>query len=100
MTAIAPAHGAKGEYLTSAHLLSIRGSHVCLTCYFRPDDDLLLPKELMMARAKTPESGPGPRPGSSWLAGMMIGSAILTLATGAMMVGAGIAVRDVGLKGD
>jgi hypothetical protein len=53
-----------------------------------------------MARAKTPESGPGPRPGSSWLAGMMIGSAILTLATGAMMVGAGIAVRDVGLKGD
>jgi hypothetical protein len=30
----------------------------------------------------------------------MIGSAILTLATGAMFLGAGIAVRDAGLKGD
>jgi len=30
----------------------------------------------------------------------VIGSAILTLATGAMMVGAGIAVRDVGKKGE
>jgi hypothetical protein len=60
----------------------------------------MLPKELFMARAKAPDSGPGPRPGGSWLAGMVIGSAIFTLATGAMMLGAGIAVRDAGVKGE
>jgi len=30
---------------------------------------------------------------------MMIGSAIFTLATGAMALGAGLAVRDAGMKG-
>jgi hypothetical protein len=53
-----------------------------------------------MARSKSAENSPKPRPGGSWLAGVMIGSAILTLATGAMVLGAGIAVRDAGLKGN
>ncbi len=40
-----------------------------------------------------------PRPGGSWIAGMMIGSAILTIATQAIVLGAGAAVTGATLKG-
>lgn len=52
-----------------------------------------------MQRLKTPEPGPAARPGGNWLAGMMIGSAIMTLATQAMLVGASAAIKNVTLKG-
>ncbi len=54
-----------------------------------------------MMRSKQSDNAPRPRPGGSgsWLAGMMIGSAIFTMATGAMALGAGLAVRDAGMKG-
>lgn len=52
-----------------------------------------------MQRAKSSDTGRPPRPAGSWLAGMMIGSAIMTLATGAAVVGAGLAIRDAGMKG-
>lgn len=42
---------------------------------------------------------PSPRPGGSWLAGMVIGTAIMTMATQAIVLGAGAAIRDVTLKG-
>lgn len=52
-----------------------------------------------MMRAKNVEFGPGPRPTGSWLAGMMIGSAIMTMAASAMVLGAGRAVKDASMKG-
>ncbi len=45
-----------------------------------------------MERLKNTGNPPPPRPGGSWLAGMVIGSAIMTMATQAMMLGAGAAV--------
>jgi hypothetical protein len=45
-------------------------------------------------------SGPGPRPGGNWLAGLMIGSAIMTMATQAMLAGATAAINNVTLKGN
>ena len=41
---------------------------------------------------------PPPRPGSNWLAGMVIGSAIMTMATQAMLIGATAAINHVPLK--
>ena len=60
--------------------------------------------EPIMQRLRAPGGPPvpkgGPGPAGSWLAGMMIGSAILTMATQAMLLGAGAAIRDATLKGD
>mgnify|MGYP007037492923 CR=1 FL=1 len=51
-------------------------------------------------RAKNSDTGRSPKPISgSWMVGMMIGSAIISMATGAAMVGATLAIRDSGLKG-
>ncbi len=53
-----------------------------------------------MQRLKMPDRPPSPRPGGvSWLAGMMIGTAIVTMATQAMMLGAGAAIKGATLKG-
>ena len=51
-----------------------------------------------MQRLKTPEPGPAPRRGGNWLAGMMIGSAIMTMATQAMLAGATSAISKATLK--
>jgi hypothetical protein len=51
-----------------------------------------------MERLKNTGTPPPSRPGGSWLAGMMIGSAIMTMATQAMMWGAGAAIKDATLK--
>ncbi|HQT78474.1 MAG TPA: hypothetical protein PLD10_15570 [Rhodopila sp.] len=40
-----------------------------------------------------------PRPTGSLFAGMMIGSAIITMAAQAMMLGVGAAIRDSSTKG-
>ncbi len=53
----------------------------------------------MMQRAKNTDTSRPPRPGGSWLLGLMIGGAIMTMATGAAAVGAGMAIRDAGMKG-
>jgi hypothetical protein len=45
-----------------------------------------------MIRRSKETSGPTRRPEPSWLAGAMIGLTITTLATGAIMLGAGLAV--------
>jgi hypothetical protein len=44
----------------------------------------------MMRRSK--EGGAPPQPAAPWLAGAMIGITITTLAAGAMMLGAGMAL--------
>jgi hypothetical protein len=51
-----------------------------------------------MQRMKNPEPGPTPRPGSSLLVGAVIGSAIMTMATQAMLVGATVAMSHVTLR--
>jgi len=51
-----------------------------------------------MERLKNTGTQPPSRPGASWLAGMVIGSAIMTMATQAMMWGAGAAIKDATLK--
>ncbi|HEX2942001.1 MAG TPA: hypothetical protein VHO91_13210 [Rhodopila sp.] len=51
-----------------------------------------------MQRMKNTPASP-PRPASSLFAGMMIGSAIMTMAAQAMMLGAGVAIRDSTRKG-
>jgi hypothetical protein len=53
-----------------------------------------------MQRHKDTGGRPTPRPVGNWLAGVMIGAAIVTMATQAMMLGAGVAIRDATLKGD
>jgi len=53
----------------------------------------------VVQRAKNTDAPRQPKPGGSWLVGMMIGSAIMTIATGAAMVGATMAIRDGGTKG-
>jgi hypothetical protein len=47
-------------------------------------------------------SAPRPTPGvaGSWMAGALIGAAIMTMATHAMVLGAGFAIKDATLKGD
>ncbi len=52
-----------------------------------------------MLRQKATEPGPAPRPQGNWLVGMMIGSAIMGMATQAMLVGATNALKNVTLKG-
>jgi hypothetical protein len=42
---------------------------------------------------------PAPRPADNWLAGIMIGAAIMRGWAQAMLLGAGAAVRDTMLKG-
>jgi hypothetical protein len=51
-----------------------------------------------MQRLKNTASNP-PRPAGNWLAGVMIGAAIMTMATQAMVLGAGAAIKDATLKG-
>ena len=52
----------------------------------------------MMRRSK--ETGGLPhRPAPNWLAGAMIGLTISTLATGAIMLGAGLAVGQAATRG-
>jgi hypothetical protein len=51
-----------------------------------------------MQRLKATESGPTPRPQGNWLAGMVIGSAIMGMATQAMLFGATAALKNVTLK--
>jgi hypothetical protein len=54
-----------------------------------------------MQRLKTAEPGPSPRSGGNWLAGLVIGSAIMTMATQAMLFGgATAAIKTVTHKGD
>ena len=52
-----------------------------------------------MQRHRTTNAPPPRRPDGSWLAGMMIGTAIVTMATQAMVLGAGAAITDATLKG-
>jgi hypothetical protein len=57
-----------------------------------------------MQRLKAPGGQPAPKglpgPAGNWLAGMLIGSAIVTMATQAVLLGASAAIRDATLKGD
>jgi hypothetical protein len=52
-----------------------------------------------MQRMKDTGGRPAPHPASHWLAGMLIGTAIMTMATQAMLLGAGAAIKDATLKG-
>jgi hypothetical protein len=51
-----------------------------------------------MRRLKVPEATPPARPSGNWLAGVMIGSAIMTMAAQAIMLGTTAAIRDSALK--
>jgi hypothetical protein len=51
----------------------------------------------MMRRSK--EADPPRRPEPNWLAGALIGLTISTLATGAIMLGAGLAVGQAATRG-
>ena len=53
-----------------------------------------------MERRKNTGNPPQPsRPGGAWLAGMVIGATIMTMAAQAMMVGAGAAIGGATRKG-
>ncbi len=52
-----------------------------------------------MARLKNTDTGRNPPPHGSWLAGMVIGATIISMATGAMLLGAGMAVTGAAQKG-
>jgi len=52
-----------------------------------------------MRRREMSQKEPTPGRGGSWLAGLVIGSAIMTMATGAMVMGAGAALKQAGVKG-
>lgn len=53
-----------------------------------------------MQRTKNSDTGRPPKPAAgSWMIGMMIGGAIMSMATGAAMIGATLAIRDTGTKG-
>ena len=51
-----------------------------------------------MQRLKNTGSMPTPRPTGNLLAGLMIGSAILTMATHAALLGASVAVKQASIK--
>lgn len=51
-----------------------------------------------MQRLKNTGAPPPTGSGGSWLAGLMIGTAIMTMATQAMILGAGAAIQDATLK--
>ena len=46
----------------------------------------------MQRRKNTSKPPPPPRPGGVWLAGMVIGATIMTMAAQAMILGAGAAI--------
>jgi hypothetical protein len=46
----------------------------------------------MARRKNTSSTPPSPRPDGAWLAGMVIGAAIMTMAAQAIMLGAGAAI--------
>jgi hypothetical protein len=52
-----------------------------------------------MRRLKITGNSPPPRPAGSLLVGMLLGTAIMTIAAQAMLFGAGAAIRDAALKG-
>jgi hypothetical protein len=52
-----------------------------------------------MQRMKVGDGAPPQRPAGNWLAGMVIGSAIMTMATQAVLIGTAAAIRDSTLKG-
>jgi hypothetical protein len=52
-----------------------------------------------MQRLRTTAYPPPPGPGGSWLAGAIIGTVIMTMATQAMVLGAGTAIKAATLKG-
>jgi hypothetical protein len=52
-----------------------------------------------MLRQKANDNLPPPRPGGSWLAGALIGGAILSMATSAVMLGVGAAIQDATWQG-
>ena len=52
-----------------------------------------------MQRFKSPANPPPSGPSGSWLAGAIIGTAIMTMATQAMILGAGAAINNATLKG-
>jgi hypothetical protein len=62
--------------------------------------DYLKSTETDMQRFRTTDRPPRPpRPGAPWLAGMLIGATVMTMAAQAMILGAGAAViRDATLK--
>nr|WP_294507806.1 hypothetical protein [uncultured Rhodopila sp.] len=47
-----------------------------------------------MPRLKTSPGFPAPPPPGSWLAGVLIGSAIMTIATSAVLLGASAAIQN------
>jgi len=51
-----------------------------------------------MQRLKVTERTPPSHSGGNWLAGLMIGSAIMTMATQAMLMGASAALKDAAIK--
>jgi hypothetical protein len=51
-----------------------------------------------MQRLKNTEPGRPSHPGANWLVGMVIGSAIMTMATQAMLAGATAAINNVTRK--
>jgi hypothetical protein len=61
--------------------------------------NLIVQGKSEMQRLKNTGKPPPPPPGGSWLAGMMIGAAIMTIATQAMVLGAGAAIQNATFKG-
>jgi hypothetical protein len=56
-------------------------------------------KVAAMQRLKSTANPPPVGPGGAWLAGAIIGTAIMTMATQAMVLGAGAAIKAATLKG-
>ena len=50
-----------------------------------------------MSKLKVSESVPTPQPIGSWLAGALIGGTIITMATSALLLGAGAAIQGATL---
>ena len=53
-----------------------------------------------MSRRKTTQGPPPDRPTGNWLAGMIIGSAIMTMAAQAMLLGVGAAISEASVRHD
>ena len=51
-----------------------------------------------MRRLKASPGFPAPPPPGLWLAGVLIGSAVMTMATSAVMLGAGAAIQNATLR--
>jgi hypothetical protein len=52
-----------------------------------------------MQRLKSTAIPPSPRPSGSWFVGMVIGTAIMAIATQAIVLGTGAAITNATLKG-